>query len=82
MILDSNHTHEHVFKELELYAPFVTIGSYIVVFDTIVEDLPDGYFEEARPWGIGNNPKTAVRRIFKYQIRILLLIKQLIINYW
>ncbi len=62
VILDSNHTHDHVFKELELYSPFVTVGSYIVVFDTIVEDLPDGYFEEARPWGIGNNPKTAVHK--------------------
>src|SRR5665213_3152619 len=36
--LDSNHTHEHVLAELNLYAPFVTPGSYIVVFDTIVED--------------------------------------------
>jgi len=62
VILDSNHTHEHVFKELELYSPFVTAGSYIVVFDTIVEDLPEGYFEDERPWGIGNNPKTAVHK--------------------
>jgi len=58
--LDSNHTHEHVLKELELYAPLVSPGSYIVVFDTIVEDLPVNYFKETRPWGIGNNPKTAV----------------------
>jgi len=59
--LDSNHTHEHVLQELRLYAPFVSKGSYIVVFDTIVEDLPEGYFSEVRPWGIGNNPKTAVK---------------------
>lgn len=59
--LDSNHTHEHVFSELELYSPFVTVGSYLVVFDTIVEDLPDNYFKDRRPWGVGNNPKTAVR---------------------
>lgn len=58
--LDSNHTHEHVLAELEMYAPFVTLNSYIVVFDTIVENLPEGYFSQHRPWGIGNNPKTAV----------------------
>jgi cephalosporin hydroxylase len=58
--LDSNHTHEHVLRELELYAPFVSVNSYIVVFDTIVEDLPEGYFSQKRPWGIGNNPRTAV----------------------
>lgn len=58
--LDSNHTHDHVLKELELYAPFTSIGSYCVVFDTVVEDLPEDY-EWNRPWGVGNNPKTAVR---------------------
>jgi cephalosporin hydroxylase len=60
--LDSNHTHEHVLRELELYSPFVTPQSYIVVFDTIVEDLPEGYFSQKRPWGISNNPKTAVNK--------------------
>lgn len=58
--LDSNHTHEHVLAELNFYYPFVTKNSYLVVFDTIVEDLPEGYFVHDRPWGIGNNPKTAV----------------------
>lgn len=58
--LDSNHTHEHVLQELQMYAPFVSVDSYLVVFDTIVEDLPEGYFKHQRPWGIGNNPKTAV----------------------
>jgi cephalosporin hydroxylase len=57
--LDSNHTHEHVAKELELYAPLVSQGSYCIVFDTIVEDLPEGMFPN-RPWGPDNNPKTAV----------------------
>ncbi len=59
VILDSNHTHEHVLAELEAYAPLVTRGSYCVVFDTVVEDLPEGTFPD-RPWGKGNNPKTAV----------------------
>lgn len=63
--LDSNHTHEHVMKELELYSPFVSVDSYMVVFDTIVEDLPEGYFAQHRPWGIGNNPKTAVYEFLK-----------------
>ena len=63
--LDSNHTHEHVLKELELYAPFVSVGSFLVVFDTIVEVLPPNYFKEKRPWGIGNNPKTAVEEFLK-----------------
>lgn len=62
--LDSNHTHEHVLRELELYAPFVTTGSYIVVFDTIVEDLPDNYLP-GRAWSKGDNPKTAVHQFLK-----------------
>lgn len=61
--LDSNHTHDHVLRELELYAPFVTLGSYCVVFDTIVEDMPKGAYE--RPWDVGNNPKTAVWEYLK-----------------
>jgi len=60
VVLDSNHTHEHVLRELELYSPFVTKGSYLAVLDTIVEDLPDDFFPD-RPWGKGNNPKTAVK---------------------
>lgn len=57
--LDSNHTHDHVLRELELYSPFVTKDSYLVVFDTVVEDMGDEFFPD-RPWGKGNNPKTAV----------------------
>lgn len=57
--LDSNHTHEHVLRELELYAPLVQSGGYVVVFDTIVEDLPDGFFKN-RPFTVGNSPKTAI----------------------
>ena len=62
--LDSNHTHEHVLRELELYSPFVTVGSYLVVFDTIVEDLPNDMYPD-RPWSVGNNPKTAVYEFLK-----------------
>ncbi|MCD4743173.1 MAG: cephalosporin hydroxylase family protein [Desulfobacteraceae bacterium] len=62
--LDSMHTHDHVLKELELYSPLVTKGSYLVVFDTIIEDLPDDCFSD-RPWGKGNNPKTAVWEYLK-----------------
>lgn len=61
--LDSNHTHDHVLRELELYSPFVTVGSYLVVFDTIVEDMPARMYD--RPWDKGNNPKTAVWAFLK-----------------
>jgi cephalosporin hydroxylase len=57
--LDSNHTHDHVLAELQAYAPLTSIDSYCVVFDTIVEDMPKEMFPD-RPWGPGNNPKTAV----------------------
>ena len=57
--LDSNHTHDHVLAELEAYAPLVSVGSYCVVFDSAIEDLPNELFSD-RPWGPGNNPKTAV----------------------
>ena len=56
--LDSNHTHNHVLKELELYNKFVSKDSYLIVFDTIVEDMPESMYD--RPWDVGNNPKTAV----------------------
>ena len=58
--LDSNHTHDHVLAELKAYAPLVSPGSYCVVFDTVIEDLPAGMYPD-RPWDVGNNPKTAVR---------------------
>jgi cephalosporin hydroxylase len=63
--LDSNHTHDHVLKELELYAHLTSIGSYCIVFDTIVEDLPSDYMPGGRPWNPGNNPKTAVYDFLK-----------------
>lgn len=64
VVLDSNHTHEHVAKELELYSGFVTKGSYLIVFDTVVEDMPEDAFPD-RPWGKNNNPKTAVWEFLK-----------------
>jgi cephalosporin hydroxylase len=68
VVLDSNHTHEHVLKELQLCSPLVTKGSYLVVFDTVIEDMPEGSFP-GRPWGKGNNPKTAVREFLKVNNR-------------
>jgi cephalosporin hydroxylase len=60
VLLDSNHTHDHVLAELNAYAPLVSVGSYCVVFDTVIEDMPANLFPD-RPWGKGNNPKTAVQ---------------------
>jgi cephalosporin hydroxylase len=64
VFLDSNHTHDHVLAELEAYAPLTSVGSYCVVFDTLIEDLPDDMFKD-RQWGVGNNPKTAVWEYLK-----------------
>jgi cephalosporin hydroxylase len=62
--LDSNHTHDHVLEELKAYAPLTSLGSYCVVFDTVVEDMPKDMFPD-RPWGPGDNPKTAVWEYLK-----------------
>ena len=64
VFLDSNHTHDHVQEELELYADLTSIDSYCVVFDTIIEDMPDDMYPD-RGWGKGDNPKTAVRDFLK-----------------
>jgi cephalosporin hydroxylase len=64
VILDSNHTHDHVLGELNLYASLVSVGSYCVVFDTVIEDLEGVEFVD-RPWGKGDNPKTAVAEFLK-----------------
>ena len=64
IILDSNHTHEHVLAELKAYSNLTSIGSYCVVFDTVVEDMPEESFPN-RPWGKGDNPKTAVWEFLK-----------------
>jgi len=66
VVLDSNHTHKHVLDELNLYAPFVSVDSYIVVMDTIVEYLPEDYLPgHKRPWCVGDNPLTAVREFLE-----------------
>lgn len=70
--LDSNHTHEHVLQELELYTPFVSLRSYCVVFDTAVEDLSREIPIVNRPWGPGNNPKTAVWEFLKTNDRFVI----------
>jgi cephalosporin hydroxylase len=62
--LDSNHTHDHVLAELKAYAALTTVDSYCVVFDTIIEDLPEETYPD-RPWGPGNNPKSAVHEFLK-----------------
>jgi cephalosporin hydroxylase len=64
VVLDSNHTHDHVQAELEMYGPLVSKDSYLVVFDTIVEVLPDDYLPH-RPWKQGDNPMTAVRKFLE-----------------
>lgn len=60
VILDSNHTHQHVYDELQVYAPLVSPGQYMIVADTIIEDIPPQE-HRPRPWGPGNNPGTAAK---------------------
>jgi cephalosporin hydroxylase len=70
VVLDSNHTHEHVATELELYSPLVRKGGYIVVFDTVIERFPAGYFAD-RPWDKGDNPMTAVQEFLSTNKRFI-----------
>ena len=63
--LDSNHTHDHVLQELRLYAPLVSVGSYIIVFDTAIEEFGHLDKNQDRPWGKGNNPYTATQEFMK-----------------
>ena len=64
VILDSDHTHEHVLNELRLYAPLVTPGQFLVVADTVVEEIPE-QGHRPREWGPGNNPMTALREFMR-----------------
>jgi cephalosporin hydroxylase len=68
VILDSNHTHDHVKRELELYADFVTPGQYLIVADTVVEYIPEQE-HRPRPWGVGNNPATALKEFMNSDSR-------------
>ncbi len=63
IFLDSMHSHDHVLEELRAYASLTSIGSYCVVFDTLIEDRPQGFYD--RPWDKGDNPKTAVWEYLK-----------------
>lgn len=71
VFLDSLHTHEYVLGELELYSPLVTKGSYLVVFDTVIEELPVSCYSD-RPWSPGNNPETAVHAFLKQNHNFML----------
>jgi cephalosporin hydroxylase len=71
VVLDSNHTHAHVLHELHLYSTLVRRGSYLVVMDTVIEDMPEDFFPD-RPWGRGNNPKTAVREFLRANDRFVI----------
>lgn len=64
VILDSNHSHDHVLKELEFYSKFVSKGSYCIVYDTIIEIMPKNFYKN-RNWDVGNNPHTAVKSFLK-----------------
>jgi cephalosporin hydroxylase len=68
VILDSNHTHEHVLKEMQLYSPLVTRGSYMIVFDTVIDDIPKSFFKN-KPWSKNNNPKSAIKEFLKNSYR-------------
>ena len=63
IFLDSMHSHDHVLEELKAYANLTSVGSYCVVFDTLIEDRPKGFYN--RPWDKGDNPKTAVWEYLK-----------------
>ena len=67
VFLDSNHTHKHVLEEMKAYSPLVKKGSYMIVFDTVIDDLPKKFFD--RPWDVDNNPKTAVKEFLKKNTR-------------
>lgn len=71
VVLDSNHTHSHVLDELNLYSELVSKDNYLIVMDTLVDDMPEVFFED-RPWGRGDNPKTAVNAFLKDNTRFVI----------
>ena len=66
VILDSNHSHDHVLAELRAYHDLVTLGSYLVLPDTFIEFFPKGYYSDDRPWDVGNNPYTACKEFLEH----------------
>lgn len=62
VILDSLHSHEHVYNEMKAYAPMVTVGSYCILPDTFIEFFPKGYYSDTRPWDVGDNPYTGMKQ--------------------
>ena len=64
VFLDSDHTEEHVLRELFLYSKFVTKGSYLIVFDTSIEFFKDINYERKK-WSVGNNPRTAISKFLE-----------------
>jgi cephalosporin hydroxylase len=62
VVLDSLHSHEHVYNELKMYAPMVTVGAYCILPDTFIEFFPKGYYSHNRPWDVGNNPYTGMKQ--------------------
>ena len=73
VVLDSNHTHEHVLKELENYSQFVKKDSYLIVFDTVIEDIPENIAKKSkRLWGKGNSPKSVVKEFLKNNSRFII----------
>jgi cephalosporin hydroxylase len=71
LVLDSNHTHEHALAEMQCYSDLVQAGSYMIVLDTVIEDMP-AEFSNDRPWGPGDNPKTAVHEFLKTTDRFVI----------
>jgi cephalosporin hydroxylase len=59
VVLDSDHTKEHVLAELEGYAPLVSPGSYLVAMDGHIMERAVGLPRSAPDWAT-NNPKAAV----------------------
>lgn len=58
VLLDSNHSRAHVRAELEVYAPLVTPGSYIVATDGVMQEVADA--PRGKPEWISDNPVSAV----------------------